>query len=173
MAKIEINRVTNANVYMDGASFLGRCEEITLPQVKHKTADHKALGMVGAAEFFAGIDKMEAKFKWNSFYEDVFTKAANPFRAVRLQARASLETHNAEGLAAERPVVVHLAGRFKEFPLGAFKQHDNVELETTMTVTYVKLVIDGKEKLEIDVMENIYKVDGTDILANYRRNIGA
>jgi phage tail tube protein FII len=27
--------------------------------------------------------------------------------------------------------------------------------------------------MEIDVLENIYKVDGVDILATYRRNVGA
>jgi P2 family phage contractile tail tube protein len=172
MPKIEINRVTNANVYMDGNSFLGRAEEITLPQVKQVMAEHKALGMVGKAEFFSGIDKMETKIKWNSYYSDVLKKAANPVKAVQLQARASLETYTGQGRVKEVPVVVHLAGTFKEFPLGALKQHDNVELETTMNVYYIKLVVDGQEIVEIDVLGNIYKVDGVDILADYRKNIG-
>ena len=30
MAKIDINRVTNANVYLDGTSFLGRAEEVAV-----------------------------------------------------------------------------------------------------------------------------------------------
>ena len=63
MSKIEINKLTNANVYLDGVNLLGRAEEVQLPQIKHKMAEHKALGMVGSAEFFAGIDKMECKIK--------------------------------------------------------------------------------------------------------------
>ena len=63
MSKIKINRLTNANIYMDGNNLLGRAEEIQLPQIKHKMAEHKALGMVGSAEFFAGIDKLECKIK--------------------------------------------------------------------------------------------------------------
>lgn len=31
MAKIEINRITNANIYLDGANLLGRAEEVKLP----------------------------------------------------------------------------------------------------------------------------------------------
>jgi len=27
-------------------------------------ADHKALGMAGTAEFWAGVEKLEAKIKW-------------------------------------------------------------------------------------------------------------
>ena len=34
MCKIKINRLTNANIYMDGNNLLGRAEEIQLPQIK-------------------------------------------------------------------------------------------------------------------------------------------
>jgi phage tail tube protein FII len=40
--------------------------------------------MVGSAEFFAGIDKLECKIKWNSLYPEVLKKAANPFKHSRL-----------------------------------------------------------------------------------------
>ncbi|MDD3012617.1 MAG: phage major tail tube protein [Candidatus Gastranaerophilales bacterium] len=172
MSKIKINRLTNANIYMDGNNLLGRAEEIQLPQIKHKMADHKALGMVGSAEFFAGIDKLESKIKWNSLYTEVLKKAANPFVAVQIQARASLETYNSMGKLAEVPAVAYLSGTFKEFPLGNLKPGDNAEYETTMSVNYAKLIVDGEEIFEIDVLENIYKVEGVDILTVYRANIG-
>ena len=35
MSKIEINKLTNANVYMNGVNLLGRAEEVQLPQIKH------------------------------------------------------------------------------------------------------------------------------------------
>lgn len=172
MAKIEINRITNANIYIDGSSLLGRAEEITLPNIKTKLAEHKALGMVGTMEFFAGLEKMEAKIKWASLYPDVMKKAANPSKTVQLQARASMETYTGQGRTAQVPVVVMLTAAFKSFPLGSFKQHDNAEYETELTVYYAKLIVDGKDIFEVDVLENIYKVDGVDILAEYRANIG-
>ena len=172
MSKIAINRVTNANVYMDGASLLGRAEEITLPQIKHTMSEHKALGLVGKAEFWSGIDKLEAKFKWASLYQEVMLKAADPYTAVSVQVRASLETYTGQGRTAQSPVVVHITGTFKDFPTGTFKQHDNAEFETNMSVLYLKQVIDGREVFEIDVLENIYKVDGVDLLATYKDNIG-
>jgi len=42
-----------------------------------------------------------------------------------------------------------------------------------MSVNYAKLIVDGEEIFEIDVLENIYKVEGVDILETYRNNIGA
>ena len=97
MSKIEINKLTNANVYLDGVNLLGRAEEVQLPQIKHKMAEHKALGMVGSAEFFAGIDKMECKIKWNALYPAVLRTCSNPFTAAMIQVRASLETYNGTG----------------------------------------------------------------------------
>ena len=48
--KIEINRITNANIYVNGNSLLGRAEEIKLPDVSAIMQEHKALGMVGKIE---------------------------------------------------------------------------------------------------------------------------
>ena len=36
-----------------------------------------------------------------------------------------------------------------------------------------KLVVDGVPLFEIDVLENIYKVGGIDMLSKYKKNIGA
>ena len=66
-----------------------------------------------------------------------------------------------------------MIGTFKEFPLGNIKPHENAEYETTMSVTYAKLVVDGVEIFEIDVLENIYKVGGVNMLSKFKKNTGA
>ena len=173
MANILIHRITNANIYMDGANLLGRAEEIELPQVKVKMAEHKALGMVGTIRAFSGIEALEGKIKWASFYADVLKKAANPFKTVQLQVRGSLEGWNTPaGRNTEKPVVAVMQVLFKNFPLGQFKQHENVEITTEFDAWMVKLTAEGQNILEIDVAANIYKAGGVDMLANYRANIG-
>ncbi|WP_027809960.1 phage major tail tube protein, partial [Burkholderia cenocepacia] len=59
--KIEINRITNANIYVNGNSLLGRAEEIKLPDISAIMQEHKALGMVGKIELPAGFDKLEGE----------------------------------------------------------------------------------------------------------------
>lgn len=172
MSKIQINKLINANIYMNGNNFLGRAEEVQLPQIKHKMAEHKALGMIGSPEFFSCVDKLECKIKWNSLYPDVLKTCANPFISTAIQVRASLETYNGSGRISEVPAVAYISGTFKEFPLGTIKPGDNAEYETTMAVTYAKLVVNGEEIFEIDVLENIYKVGAVDILGTYKSNIG-
>lgn len=169
---ITVNRLTNANVYVNGQSQLGKVEEINLPDITHMMAEHKALGQIAKFELFSGIDKMEATLKWNSFYADVLKDFADPRKALKLQVRSSLENYGSEGLNSEVPCVAYLTGTPKNFPAGNYKQHDNVEATSKMTIIYYKLEIDGKPVVEIDVMANIYMVDGVDLFATYRANIG-
>lgn len=169
---IAIKKLTNANVYLDGNSLLGKAEEISLPDLSGKMTEHKALGMVGTTEFWSGLDKMEAKIKWNSLYPDVMRKTANPMKAYQLQVRASLNNYDSTGKTGEDAVVCFLTGTFKKHPGGNFKQHDNVEMENTLNVTYMKLEVAGSVIYEVDVLANIFRVDGNDLLATYRANLG-
>ncbi|NLG18937.1 MAG: phage major tail tube protein [Fibrobacter sp.] len=169
---IEINRVTNANVYIDGTSLLGKVDEVTLPEIKPLMSEHKALGMIAKIELPSGIDKLEAKFKFNSFYPSVMMSIANPYSVRKVMVRASAETYTGMGKISEVPVVCHMSGTFKKIPMGGFKQAENVELETEMNCLYAKMMIRGVTIFELDTMANIFKVAGADILAMYRLNIG-
>ncbi|WP_432719843.1 phage major tail tube protein [Jeongeupia wiesaeckerbachi] len=170
--QIQINRITNANIYANGNSLIGRAEEIKLPDVAAIMAEHKALGMVGKIELPSGFDKLEGEIKWNSLYKDVAKLAANPFKAVQLQCRSNIETYGAQGRLQEVSLVTYLTVMFKKNPLGTFKQHDNAEFASAFSATYIKQVIDGEDVLELDYMANIFRVGGEDMLADYRRNIG-
>jgi P2 family phage contractile tail tube protein len=172
MSTTAINRVTNANIYLDGKSLLGKAEEVTNPVIKSIMSEHKALGMNGKLELPSGIDKLETKIKWSSFYSDVLLKIANPEQAVQLQVRSSVKTFTSAGLTGQVPLAIYMTGTFKEFPTGAFKNNDNVELESSLNLTYLKMVYNGVDIVEIDVLANIHKVNGVDILADYRANLG-
>ncbi|HSD03593.1 MAG TPA: phage major tail tube protein [Gaiellales bacterium] len=171
---IQIRKITNGNVYLDGQNLLGRVAEATLPEVKLKTQDHKALGMEHEIEVpSGGYEKMEAKLKLAGFYPDAVTVAGDHRRAVPLTIRGNLQTFDPQGLDDEVPVVVMLRGPFKGITLGALKQHEGPEPELNMIVWYMKVTVDGNDLLEVDVMASIHRVAGDDVLARYRDIIGA
>lgn len=172
MAALEVKKMYNANVYVDGNSFLGKAEEITLPEIMAKMLEHKALGMIGNIELPSGWEKMEATIKWNSFYPDAMVKAANPFTMHQIQARASSETWTSGGRSSEVPYVVFMSVQFKGIPAGGFKQQENAEFESQLNVLYIRIEYDGQAVVEFDPLANIYKVDGVDITENYRNNLG-
>lgn len=169
---IKIHRLTNANIFIDGGSMLGRAESFASPTVVFKQAEHRAMGMVGTVEYMSGIDKMEGTIKWNSYYPEAMTKMANPYQAVRLQIRGNIEEYSGGSKVADKPATIYMTVTPKNFPTGSFTQHDNVEIESSYGCTYLKVVVDGTIVTEIDVEANIFKVNGTDLLAAYRQNLG-
>lgn len=170
---IEINRITNANIYVDGVNFIGKAEEVTTPDVKAVMQEIKGLGLVGSPKFFAGIDLEDAKIKWNSMYKDASTLLSDFTKAVPIQARTSLETYTAEGRTQEQAVVYYFTGTPTNIPgLGNLKPRENAESESNLNITYAKLVIGADVIYEVDILNNIYNVAGKDILAKYRKNLG-
>lgn len=173
MGLVSINRITNANVYIGGASQLGKVSEVSLPQVTTLQSDHNALGLFGKLKFSTGIDALEAEFKFTSWYGDILKATNDPFGVQDVQVRTSIDQYTPEGRTGQVPGVAYIRGQFINPKLGVFKQHDNVETDVKMNVFAVRIEIDGKPILEIDVMANIYKVNGEDKLGTYRQNLGA
>ena len=173
MAGIQLNRITNANIYINGNCLLGRAEEIKLPDINAMMSEHKALGMIAKIELPTGFDKMEGELKWNSFYPDVWESVHNPFKMVQLQVRSDLQTYNSQGLQVRQPLVTFLSVMFKKNPLGTFKQLDNAEFSSSYTAYAIKQTLAGVDQLELDVMANVYKIKGVDQLDIYRQNVGA
>jgi Bacteriophage tail tube protein len=169
---VNINRITNANVYVDGANLLGEAEEVTIPGIKVKMTDHKGLGMFGTAEFPAGIDKLEAKIKWTSIYLDSELLAATPFRISLYQVRGSIENYGPSGLNGRTPGLWLLSATLKESGDLTFKQHENVDKTTTLTVYHLEQWVGSIQTLLYDVQANVYAVDGIDQLAEFRAQIG-
>ena len=60
----------------------------------------------------------------------------------------------------------------KNWNLGNMVIVDSQEAETEMEVYYMKYELDGKEQVEIDRYNYIFKVNGYDYLADTRRNLG-
>jgi P2 family phage contractile tail tube protein len=169
---VEVRKLTNANVYFDGASYLGKVEEVNLPEAGFKQAEHKALGMFGGLDIPSGMDKMELSLKWSTVDPVALRKVSNAFRSWDFQVRSSLERYEAQGRTAQDSYVAYFRGMPKNVPGQNFKQHDNVEAESKFSISYYKLEINGQIIYEIDVLNNIYKVDGVDLLATYRANLG-
>jgi len=170
--KIAIKRLTQANVYLNGATLLGRVAEIELPDIKTKQLEHKALGMIGDLEFPSGFEKLEGKLKWASVEADVLVQVFNPFKAAQLMVRSSLESYTNLGRVTEDPVVIYLDVMFKVAQNPNFKPNESVEMEAEYNAMYMKQVIGGQDIVEIDMLSNTFKVGGVDLLTNYRSNLG-
>lgn len=173
---MDISKLYNANCYIVSAggmkNLVGRAAEVTLPEIVTEVEAHKALGMIGTVELPTGLAPMTARIKYAGYYPDAIAQGANPFAAHTLLIQGSLETFGGDGLATEVPVKVALRARFKKTPLGAIVSQASTELEQELSVTYAKLTVGGIDRVEVDVIDNVWTVDGVDIREQYRKNLG-
>src|ERR1035437_8785806 len=169
--KIQINSLTNANIYIDGVGLLGRAEEIEIANPKHKMIDYKGLGMAGTAELWAGVEKLESIIKWTSFDASTLTMSSSPFQTHSFQARGSLEQYTSQGRSAELPVVYLMTGVFKDAGTANFKHQAMVETNSTVSVYHCELYVGGTRIYLYDVFANVYVVGGVDQLSTFRVNL--
>lgn len=169
---MKISKVYDANVYINDASVHGEASEVTAPTISATMTDYNALGMIAKAEFFNGFEAMETSIKWK-YPDNAIKKAcANFMKPVEIMIRSSKAEYDNNGLTAEKPVVLHIKGYPKQHETGGYKAKEDVELNTTFSTLYLKEIVDGEEIVEIDVLNNIYKVGGEDLLAERRQNLG-
>lgn len=166
------DQIRNANVYIDGTSYMGKAREVQLPEIKQKMNENKALGMFGTKKLPAGLEALESRIKWASWLPEVMKKAANPYKPVDIMVRGNYETYSSAGIATEQPAICYMKATFQNIPLGTIQQNENVEVETQLAVDYLKLVVNGVELFEVDIDNNIYIVDGVDLLRQFRQNLG-
>ena len=166
-----MQKITQGNAYINGNSMLGKVESADLPDLKFLFEEHKSMGMLGKLDLpTMGIDKLEGKIKFNSLYPKVSVQMT-PFGYQQLQIRSSVNEHSTDGITEQKPLVTIITMSPKNWQLGKFEQHKNVDKEIDFTAIYVKQMLDGEEIIEYDAMANILKIGGQDILAEYRANI--
>ncbi len=168
------NILNDANIYVDGANWLGKAE-VTLPEIAQEMKDYKAFGISGTVEvpIKGHVGKMEGTIKFKSMTADAANILYDPSHAPMLDVRAAIQKYDpATGSMQTYPVKVTLRAFFKKVKLIDFKQASDADNEISYTAHYFKLEIDGKEIVEIDQFNYIYKVNGKDIMADVRSAIG-
>jgi hypothetical protein len=162
----------NANVYVNGESFAGVAEEVTLPDLKPKMTDHHPLSGIGTIELPTGLDKMGMKIKWNSANPDVLMNSADFYNAQDIMIRANSDIWVNDSRTGSVPVTAFIRGRSTGVPPIGLKHQDNPDIETNYTIHAYKLEMDGAVLFEIDLYAQVYIVDGVDMYAAYRANLG-
>lgn len=165
-------KLRDANVYVNGTSTHGQSTEITLPNIQASKSEYKALGMAGTLKLFNGFDALEATIKWSSPNNDVKIACADPRKVVDLMIRSTRDVYVNGDLTEEQPVIYFVKGTCNNYGLGTLKAKDDTETETKIDLTYVKEVVNGQELVELDIANNIFRINGEDMLAQYRQNLG-
>jgi P2 family phage contractile tail tube protein len=157
-------------LFNDGNSYQGIVEEIKLPKLSRKMDGYRGGGMSGEAKIDLGQNALEAEVICGGLVAQMFQQyAAAKIDAVMLRFAGSYqEDQTGQTLAVE----VVMRGRWEEIDPDNAKGGDKTKFTGKAALTYYKETIAGKETLEIDIVNMIEKVNGVDMLAEHRKNIG-
>lgn len=162
-------KLKNFNAFADGNSWLGLVTEIALPQIKLKTEGYRAGGMLGEVEIMLGVDKLEMETKLGG----LVLGAMRQFGRVgvsdaMIRFVGAYQEDVAGGVLAAELVT---RGRHTEINPGNAKVGDNTEWTLKSMLTYLKWSVSGRVEIEIDLLNNVFIVDGEDRMAAIRAAI--
>lgn len=158
------------NLFQDGVGYKGEVNEVTLPKLAIKSEDYRAGGMLGDVVIDLGIEKLEMEVKFGGFMTEMKAFFGSPnIDGVALRYAGSYQRDDTGEVDA---VEIVARGRYTEIDDGNAKSGDDTESTYKVALTYYKLIVNGNELIEIDLLNTIYVVNGKDRLAEHRKAIG-
>ena len=172
MSNIVPEKTNNFTVYIDGEEQSGIAEG-NFPSGQFMTSEVKGAGIAGIIESpgVGHMQSMTVELTWRAI-TDKFITLLEP-RGHELDMYAEQLAFDAgKGEYVSRSINVFIKAVTKEWELGKLVVNDSAETKTTHEVYYMKVFVDGVEVLEMDKYNFVYKVRGTDYLAETRKALG-
>lgn len=160
----------NVHVFVDGRGYAGRFDEITLPTLTIKTEEWRGGGMDAPVSLDMGMEGLEATFNVSDFDPELFkTFGLLSQIGLPLTCKAAMQRQGSEEVTA---VTAYLRGAWSGIETGSWKPGDKNANTFTMKAHYYRLVADGEDLLEVDVINMIRRVAGIDQLESQRLALG-
>ncbi len=177
MIKRKINRnilptTTNKyNVYENGVGLIGLSDEIELPDFTAITEEMSGSGLLGKIQeaVMGHFDSQEMTIPFLNLDNDIFS-FADPLKVIDLNLRASQQTLDKEkDEAGYRGIRIAVRGKLKSFKPGKLKQGGRMDASVTLELHRILIEIDGETQLELDKLNEVYRVGGKDIIEEMRK----
>lgn len=157
------------NFLGNGNSYRGQINEITQPKLAMKLEEYRAGGMVGPVKVNLGLEGLEVQFKMGGYMTELVKEFGGSIDGTALRFAGSYQQDDTEEVTS---IELEMRGRFGEIDNGTNKSGDDTEQSYTVPLTYYKIIENGKDIIEIDLLNSVFVVNGVDRLAEHRSAIG-
>ncbi|CAN0621023.1 conserved protein of unknown function [Burkholderia multivorans] len=158
------------NLFQNGENFVGQIAEVTLPKLTRKMEDWQGSGMSGPIKVDFGNEGIQMEWTAGGFMKSVLKQyGITKHDGVLLRFAGGYRAEDADG---EDAVEIIVKGRHSEIDPGTAKAKEDTAFKVTTVASYYKLSVNGEELIEIDFINMIEKINGTDLLASLRTAIG-
>ena len=172
MSNIIPEKGINFSVYLNGEDLLGVAEG-TIPALESMTSEVKGAGVAGVVEspVVGHFNSVNFSLTWRTVtanFLKLFDHSTND-----LELFSALQMYDA-GLGEYKKVQLHVYMKAitKTRTPGNLVVGDLMDTQMEFEVPYMKIELDGKEWIELDKYNYIYKVNGVDQLADVRTALG-
>lgn len=165
-------KIANFNVYKENNVLVGVSGEITMPNLEAMTETISGAGIAGEYESPTPghFGSMELEIPFRTVHDTSFSLYKEIGKSIIL--RAAQQSYDvAGGEYRTRPLKVTLRGHPKNLNLGTMAVGQPTETTPTIELIYIKVEEDGKELLEVDKLNMIFRVQGEDMFAELREQI--
>jgi len=164
-------KINEYNVYLDGTKMIGVAAAHTLPEVNMQTSTVSGMGVNGEIDSptLGQFESMEQEVQFNTLYSSA-VDMLNPLNAINLTFRAAQQVmdKNTGGGYAFKSLRIVEKGRVKKFKPGKIEKSESMEATITLELTYLLIEVDGAAIMEIDKLNQVYNVNGQDMLLDVR-----
>lgn len=162
--------INQFNIYKgvedSGEKYLGITGEVSLFELNNITETFTGAGTLGEIETIAigQFSAMEQEIPFRILSDETF-EMGDPTKTHTFTLRAaSQSTVKSFGNLEFQKMRIIFRGRPKNFKPGTMKQGGMMETSITLALNYVKIEIEEKECFELDKYNEVYKVNGVDLL---------
>lgn len=165
-------RLINFRAYNDANALLG-VATVEMPDIEAMTDTVTGAGIDGEIDspILGHFGSMTSTVTFRTVTKEAVSLAAQ--KSHPIEFRGSQQIHDAaNGTYSTVPVRVAMRAITKRVGLGSLEVGSTTDSEVEFEVTYLKVFIDGEERIEIDKYNFKYVVDGVDYLASVREDLG-
>ena len=160
-------------VYYQGTDLLGMAT-LEMPQIQYITETLNGSGSAGEIESpVIGLSQsMTCKMTFTSVTDNMFD-TLDWTQQPLFECYSALQiVDETTGIRDSIPYRINLLGRPKNMNLGSLEQGKKHANELELELTRLEVLLDGEEKLLIDKLQFIHRVNGTDLLQKVRAQMG-
>jgi P2 family phage contractile tail tube protein len=160
-------------VYYQGKDLLG-IATLEMPQIQYITETLNGSGIAGEIEspVIGLTQSMTCKMTFTSATPDVFDALDWTVQPLFECYSALQVVDESTGIRDSVPYRVNMISRPKTMPLGSLEQGKKHGNELELELTRLEVLLDGQEKLLIDKLQFMHRVNGTDLLTKVRGQMG-
>ena len=166
-------KINAYNVYLDGKKLIGVSDEVTRPDFEALTETLSGAGILGEIDepLLGHFGASEIEIPFRTLNNDMF-KLANMQSAISLTLRMSTQTIDEAKMSTDfLPSRIVIKGKNKALTGGKVKQGSGTGSSLKVEILYILIEVNKKSKFELDKLNFVYKVNGTDLLKKVRSQV--